>query len=183
MSKPELTKHLMADTLKKLTKSIPLDKITVRDIVDVCGLNRKTFYYHFQDKQALINWIFDTEFASLTSLKSDNAIINELLEHLYENKEFYMAAITSDVQNSLREHLFKIGYNVIKQKIINSPGSEKISKDKVDLVANYFTHAIIGTVTQWAKEGMRTTPAQYADIFYSMTEECLKFIVNKYIEH
>jgi len=47
MAKPELTKQLIAQTLKKLMLNTPLDKISVQEIVDACGLNRKTFYYHF----------------------------------------------------------------------------------------------------------------------------------------
>jgi AcrR family transcriptional regulator len=36
----------------------PLDKITVIDIVTDCGVNRQTFYYHFQDIYDLIEWLF-----------------------------------------------------------------------------------------------------------------------------
>ncbi len=68
MSKPELTKQLIAQTLKELVKHMPLDKISVQHIVDACELNRKTFYYHFQDKQALICWIFDSEFSCITDV-------------------------------------------------------------------------------------------------------------------
>lgn len=34
-------------------------KITVKEIVEVCGTTRQTFYRNFQDKYDLINWYFD----------------------------------------------------------------------------------------------------------------------------
>ena len=89
MAKPELTKQLMANTLKSLMQAVPLDKINVQDIVRACGLNRKTFYYHFRDKQELICWIFDKEFADLKDWNRNNTIIDELVDHLRSNKDFY----------------------------------------------------------------------------------------------
>lgn len=43
----------------------PLDKITVRMLVENCGLNRQTFYYHFQDIYDLLRWMFQEEAVSL----------------------------------------------------------------------------------------------------------------------
>ena len=80
MPKPELTKKLIADTLKKLASGKHLDKISISEIVDAAGLNRQTFYYHFQDKQELICWIFDTDIATLTDKKQNNTLNISLRE-------------------------------------------------------------------------------------------------------
>ena len=42
-----ITKRALEASLKKLVKTKPLNKITVSDITDDCGINRMTFYYHF----------------------------------------------------------------------------------------------------------------------------------------
>jgi probable dihydroxyacetone kinase regulator len=182
MSKPELTKSLIAQTLRDLMKSTSLDKISVQDIVAASGLNRKTFYYHFQDKQALICWIFDSEFASITDLNNNGTIIEELIAHLYENKDFYVAALTSDVQNNLTEHLFKIAYHAIIMKIMKILGTREMAPENMRLIANYFSNAIIGTLTQWAKAGMVYTPDEHSANLFPITEECLEFIVNKHVK-
>ncbi len=39
----------------------PLDKITIKEIVDECGLNRQTFYYHFPDIFGLLEWMFQQD--------------------------------------------------------------------------------------------------------------------------
>ena len=44
-----LTEKALAASLKKLLEKKTLDKITVKDITDDCGVNRQTFYYHFHD--------------------------------------------------------------------------------------------------------------------------------------
>lgn len=43
------TKRTLAESLKKLMKTKSFSKITVSEIIADCGLNRKTFYYHFED--------------------------------------------------------------------------------------------------------------------------------------
>ncbi|MEG0375055.1 MAG: TetR/AcrR family transcriptional regulator C-terminal domain-containing protein [Raoultibacter sp.] len=52
------TMLLIADTFVSLCDEIPLKKISISDIVERTGKNRKTFYYHFENKDCLIIWIF-----------------------------------------------------------------------------------------------------------------------------
>ena len=56
-----LTEKALAASLKKLLEKKTLDKITVKDITDDCGVNRQTFYYHFHDVYDLVEWIFTEE--------------------------------------------------------------------------------------------------------------------------
>ena len=81
-----------ADSLKEQLKIEPLDKISIAEICDRCNLNRKSFYYHFEDKTDLINWIFDTEYLSEASKKSYATqweSVENLCRYLYLNKSFY----------------------------------------------------------------------------------------------
>lgn len=55
------TKRTLADSLKKAMKSKSFSKITVSEIIKDCGVNRKTFYYHFDDIYALLKWMFEEE--------------------------------------------------------------------------------------------------------------------------
>ena len=55
------TKRMIADSLKKLMAEKPFSKITVSDIIRDCKINRKTFYYHFEDIFFLLKWSFEEE--------------------------------------------------------------------------------------------------------------------------
>lgn len=182
MSKAEQTRLLLANTLKQLMQNTPLDKISVQDIVSACDLNRKTFYYHFKDKQELICWIFDNEFAGLHDKNNDNTIIDELVEHLYFNKDFYIAALTSDTQNNLREHLYKVGYKAILSQIKEILGKREMTPDDMNMIALFFTNAVIGYLSQWAKEGMKKSPFEYISDYYHLIQETLTFIINKRVK-
>ena len=73
------TKKLLADGLKELLKKKTLDKITVKELVAICGVNRQTFYYNFQDIYELLEWIFIEEG---TRLKKETEGIKDWRERL-----------------------------------------------------------------------------------------------------
>jgi len=54
---PNFTKMAIKSTFIKLLNEKPLSQITVKDIVEECGVNRNSFYYHFQDIPALVEEI------------------------------------------------------------------------------------------------------------------------------
>ena len=52
----QTTKRALEASLKKLLLQKPLNKITINDITEDCGVNRMTFYYHFKDIYDLVDW-------------------------------------------------------------------------------------------------------------------------------
>ena len=62
MADSNITKRALAQAMKGLMAKQPFSKISVGDICEACGMNRKSFYYHFRDKYDLVNWIFYSEF-------------------------------------------------------------------------------------------------------------------------
>ena len=55
------TKEALGNALKKMLSVKPIDKITVKDLVEECGVNRQTFYYHFDDVYDLLEWVFEED--------------------------------------------------------------------------------------------------------------------------
>ena len=55
------TKTMIAASLKKFMAKKALGKITVSEIVADCNINRKTFYYHFEDIYDLLKWMLEQE--------------------------------------------------------------------------------------------------------------------------
>ena len=86
----QTTKRALEASLKKLLLQKPLNKITINDITEDCGVNRMTFYYHFKDKFDLVNWIYDVEYLSHVQI-GENLIgwdsVLHLCDYFYENKD------------------------------------------------------------------------------------------------
>lgn len=116
MADSNITKQALAGALKELIEQQSFEKISVSDICEGCGMNRKSFYYHFKDKYDLVNWIFDTEFVELnqnydleTHLLSQSfderwQSIAVICHYFYENRTFYRRVLKVDGQNSFASH-------------------------------------------------------------------------------
>ena len=55
------TKKALSSAFKNALIQKPLSKITISELCKSCGLNRKTFYYHFEDVYALMRWTLEQE--------------------------------------------------------------------------------------------------------------------------
>lgn len=59
----QITKRALASSLKLLLPQKPLNKITINDIAEKCGVSRMTFYYHFKDVYDLVEWTCEEDVA------------------------------------------------------------------------------------------------------------------------
>lgn len=110
MADSNQTKNALARSMKKLMREKPFEKISVSDICAECGINRKSFYYHFRDKYDLVNWIFYVGFISemdLESYKSGWDWLVDITNYFYREKEFYRAALRIEGQNSFKDYLIE----------------------------------------------------------------------------
>ena len=76
---PSFTKYAIKISFMKLLNKKPLSKITVKDIVEDCGINRNSFYYHFSDIPSLIEEIFTEETDKLIQSQTESDTIFDCL--------------------------------------------------------------------------------------------------------
>lgn len=72
---PENMKSRIAQTFLSMAEEKPIDKITVTDLVERCGISRQTFYYHFKDLVDVLEWVMGqaAERTLERSLKAETA--------------------------------------------------------------------------------------------------------------
>ncbi len=163
MTKPEITKRILADGLKTLMTKYPLAKISVSDIVEECELNRNTFYYHFKDKFDLVNWIFYSELAK--KISEDKLInsskwlfIERICAYLYDNKVFYVNALSFSGQNSFAEY-----YLSLLKTIFNNTVDDEPEHDYEDEYLSFFLEALVNTTLIWLKDGAKIPPDEFIE--------------------
>ena len=90
----QVTKRALVASLKNQLLKKPLDKVTISDITDDCGISRMTFYYHFKDIYDLIEWAFEEEASRILEGKKDYDTWQQgylrIFEDLNANKPFIM---------------------------------------------------------------------------------------------
>ena len=117
------TKRAMADALKKLMIQKPLDKITIQELMEQCGMKRQNFYYHFEDIYDLLRWMFQEEAVSLLEQREGALLWQEgllqLFRYLQENRKVCLCALKSlgrdYVKRFFRENIYNIIYRSVEQ--------------------------------------------------------------------
>ena len=112
------TKKALEASLKKMLLKKPLDKITIRDITDDCGISRMAFYYHFQDIYALVEWAcIEDATQALQGKKTYDTWqegILQIFEAVLENKPFILNAYHSVSREQIENYLFHLTYDLLK---------------------------------------------------------------------
>ena len=90
----------------------PLGKITVKDITDRCGINRNTFYYHYQDIPALLEEICQIQVDELVNkypeLNSVEECLDAAMQIVMDNKRAVMHIYNSDNRNTYVSSLWRM---------------------------------------------------------------------------
>lgn len=158
----DITKQAIVQTVKEMMASSTLERISVSLITEKCGLNRNTFYYHFQDKYNVLEWIFKTELLPVLEpfMSAEHWVegVAVLCKQLREEKKFYTNAMRSEDSRGLRELLreYYKSFFLNSLSIFSMDGETEEGKQ---LIARFYSHAIIGLLTDWVNYGMKKDPA------------------------
>ena len=179
MADSNITKRALANALKELMQTVPFAKISVADICEKCDMNRKSFYYHFQDKYELMNWIFDMEFIEFIKQGDADQSIEEmtaLFRILYDNRTFYRNALSVQGQNSLSEHIREIALPILQSRM-----KEALSEDEDSgFYVEFFLDALLGAIVHWIKDENCEPPEKFIPHFFSCILSTAKYILKKY---
>ena len=76
------TKDIIARTLIELLDEKPMSKVTVKDIVERCGVNRNTFYYHFHDIPEVVEYVLKRKWDEILNSPRESNSILECMEEM-----------------------------------------------------------------------------------------------------
>lgn len=170
------TKQELAQSMKELMLTLPLERISVGDIVERAGLGRNTFYYHFQDKYDLVNWIFESEAIGLLNQKftSDNwdACLQKVEEYFRANKGFYCNALAYSGQNCLKDYMYDTVCAMVTEQFQAMPEQERygLTDEEVSIVGHIVACTFLGLLVHWAQDGMQEDTKGF--------HECLRRILD-----
>lgn len=172
----ENTKHALAAALKQCMKQKPLDKISIREITDLCSLRRETFYYHFSDIYDLVQWMFEEE--ALDLLRRHEGVqlwqegLLDLFRYIQDNRSFCLCALRSLGHGHLRR-LFLQDLQAIVQRTVDRL-SQELGLPADDLVTQFYTIALAGCVESWLLGELPYTPEELIQFADTMLQDHLR---------
>lgn len=182
------TKEHIAKTLIESVSEIPLKKMSVNNLCLRANISRGSFYYHFNDINDLICWIYRTYITLpinelITSSKSDlQQVTNSSLNLLYSNKEFFIQAFNMSDQNGLGDFAkkeIKSRFLQIWKAYLKTKRRSPKQDGYMNEILNYFSNAHYYTLLSWIEDGMVVPPKQMAQILITVSKTAIRYAIDQ----
>lgn len=180
------TKKMLAESLKKIMRKKVFSKITVSEIIQDCGVNRKTFYYHFEDIYALLKWIFEDEAIEVVkhfdlAVEYEEAILF-IMDYVEQNDYLINCAYDSIGRDELKR-FFYIDFSEMVFCIMHIAENETgkvLDGEYKNFLCNFYTEALVGILVEWIKKHEADKRMQVIEYISVTIKSSLIAIVNTY---
>lgn len=151
--KQQITKRAITESFRALLAVKPLDKITVRDIVEDCGLTRNTFYYHYEDVYDLLSDVLESEIERALSVPAGGAswetMLLDMLSFLTDSPQIGRHIFQSKCQDAMRVYLSKVISELSDRYIEQNVRDLDYSQQDRKLICDICCHALYGLLEEW----------------------------------
>ena len=171
------TKQALAAALKKWMAQKPMDKITIHDLTECCGIRRQNFYYHFEDIYDLMRWMFQEEAVSLLRQHEGTLLwqegLRQLFRYLEENRAVCICALKyvgrDDLKRFFEADIHAIIHRTVEQ-ISEDVGIARagVTAEDIALMTHVYVVAFAGVLESWLLGEIERTPEElivFADCF------------------
>lgn len=162
----QTTKEVLAESIMELARNKSVEKITVKEIVQNCGLTATTFYNHFEDKYQLLAWIYNRKVEDLAV--DTNSVFNwrEVLvaccRPLQEERMFYKNVLKNTAgQTSFRYKTNDYAIKLWMETIRKRQGLSEIPEE-IQFYFRFYMRALSETIAEWFLTGEKMTAEELA---------------------
>jgi probable dihydroxyacetone kinase regulator len=163
----QTTKRALEASLKNLLLQKPLDKITINDITEDCGISRMTFYYHFRDIYDLIEWsCVEDATKALEGKKTYDTWQQgflQIFETVKANRPFIMNVYRSVSREQVERYLYQVTYHLLLNVVNEEAGDKNVRDEDKAFIANCYKYTFVGLMLDWIKDDMKEDPKKIID--------------------
>ena len=160
------TKEVIIKTLFELLNEKPLAKITVKDIVERCGVNRNTFYYHFRDISDVVECALkrevDKAFEQPVEIYSVLECLEVLVNLIGENRKAMLHIYGSLQRENFTNALDKMCQYIVSQYAEHNFDPEILEKEEVKVLMHFYKCVMTGVMLDWMDHRMSYDLTEYA---------------------
>ncbi|MBR2550770.1 MAG: TetR/AcrR family transcriptional regulator [Clostridiales bacterium] len=158
------TKKAIKDTFIELLEDHPLSDITVKDIVEKCGINRNSFYYHYHDLPELIEEIVKEDAEEIIrkypSVKSIVECYDAAIEFASQHRRAIMHIYKSVNREMFEGYLMEVCECLVRSYTNMVVSTESVNEGNIEIIVNYYKCVCFGLLIEWLNKGMKETDSQ-----------------------
>ena len=181
------TKKAIQESFLKLLMERPLSKITVKDIVADCGINRNTFYYYFEDIPKLVESMVEEDAEKIIQTYPTVEKFRDCLEAVIDLALTKKRAVLHICHSASREiyetYLWKVCDHTINAYVASILRGKSVRESDLVIVKEYLVSLTFGIFSRWLKNDMnddiRSMLSRLMEIKKGMIEEMILCCVNE----
>lgn len=181
---PPFAKREIKNSFIKLLTERPISQITVKDIVEDCGVNRNSFYYHFQDIPSLLEEIIVEMTAKVIENLPEESTFEEkvtaALQEINLNKRMIYHIYGSSNREFYEKQLMKICEHVTRTYIRSREYSERVDSKDLEFVISYLKCELFGQLIDWLNHDMSYDIVEHSRILCRMFAGSMRMACQKY---
>ncbi|MGI5985928.1 MAG: TetR family transcriptional regulator [Clostridiales bacterium] len=157
-------KEAIISSFKELLTKNSIDKVTVKDICQHCGVNRQTFYYYFTDIMGIFKYVI---FKELSADVAQNRTFETweggflaTMNYLQNNSKMILHIYNSSYWPEANAYFSSLSSKLLSDVVdecVENLGVQLPEKDKTFIV-NFYRHVFNGLMIDWVNEGMEDDP-------------------------
>ena len=156
------TKDLIRKEFINLLNKKPLHNVTVTELAKKCNIERKTFYYHYENLPQLIKEIFDEELDQVIEEYNETLSWEEgfilAAKFILDNKKAIKHMYESDYKIDLEKYVFSISGEIMNKYVRRQAEKTKAQDIDIKLIAYFYQCALSSALIQWVATDMKTDP-------------------------
>lgn len=160
----KFTRQAIMYSLLKLLQEKSIDKITVKDICELCEINRNTFYYYYSDIYQVLEELlkFETE----ESLKEDQkyeSFYEDFLKRYHliiEYKKAVYNLYNSKNRDLILKYFQDITENFVEKYVYKEVKGKKLLPEDIKFIIDFYSSSMIGNIFRWMHKGKQEKQEQ-----------------------
>ena len=153
------TRTSIMEAFAQLLEERPMNKITVKDIVDRCNINRNTFYYHFPDIPSLLQEIIEEKVNALIeshySLGRPLDCIKPILEYGAAHKQAVLHVYRAVSKESFLQYIDRLARHMVNEYFNNISKTVTIPNKDAYILSRYYKCIVVGCLLDWLDSAMQ----------------------------
>ncbi len=159
----QFTQQAILEAFVHLLGQMPLDKITVKEIVEACGISRNTFYYHFGDIYAVLEALFSRDVQRICDEgKADDSWADGLeraVTFFSDNRRAVYHVYNSINHGQLEQYLYRATDPLITEYVQKAAEGLPVGAEDLKFIGHAYQAMFVGLLLEWLQQGMRGDPA------------------------
>lgn len=158
------TKMLIREKFIELLNEKPLHNISVTEIAKQCGIERKTFYYHYANIPDLLREIFQDQLQKSIEEFSETLSWEEscisTAKFLLDNKKALKHVYYSNYREDLETYVYLIAGQFMERYMNKYVKDTHAKEEDIQLLTMFYQCALSGAFIHWLQTNMEVEPIQ-----------------------